>query len=599
MRTLSAPGVPLDSAPRTAPKRFATRRAAESFLWTVALSAAVAATLAWQVVQARNDPALGEPTLGFLLSWALTGATVGLLLGSINALLAGFVSSRRVHAVVVLLSIAGAVHALREGAREPATTASYPTAGVLETSGVPATGPDLVLVTVDTLRHDHLGFAGYDRPVSPSLDALAARGRVFEGIAQAPATRSSMASLMVGLYPHVVEHERHRRGEGEDGAFVADGFHLLAERLRAGGYETAAFVTNPHLRADNGFGQGFDHFDETALFGYGSEGRRRDADDAVDLALKWLSERSSSKPFFLWLHLLDPHHPYEPREAGPWEDPTSPDFAELDAEYRGWSVEAITEHLQGLSSGARSFREGELDYLVGRYDAEIRQTDRALGRLVDALDRSPRGLDDTLVIVTADHGEEFMDHGGLLHSHTLYDELVRVPFVVSGPGFPSGEDGGLARLIDVAPTLLHAASLPTPGLAGRALQAPTAEEPTALSFRSLAEVSFRAGSSKLFTRYSTPSMACRSGHAWRDLRDLFAARYGRGRRALGDQTRLFDLATDPRELSPVVDRSRLHPLLCRLEETWEEHPVLVLERTETPGLDAQARKTLEALGYVG
>src|SRR5262249_42676698 len=186
----------------------------------------------------------------------------------------------------------------------------------------------------------------------------------------------SMAALMTGLYPHVVDHtfELHQRR----GPFVDPAFHSIAERLATGGYHTAGFVSNLFLRARNGFAPGFEHYDDTSgMYFWGANGRTRRADDAVDPALAWLAPAQA--PFFRSVHLMDPHPPYEPAAPAPWEAAEPATFAAFEEAYGTLDIPGYTRRLEELGTGRRPFQPGELAYLVGRYDAEIWQSDRAIG----------------------------------------------------------------------------------------------------------------------------------------------------------------------------------------------------------------------------
>lgn len=593
--------------------------------FTLLLAAAAAGLLAYQVIARDRHPFLEEPSVGGLLPWMGTAALAALPIALVAAVVAALTRRIAWSLVLSVLLLFGGFHWLRESVsdeKKVERTLSYPEWEALAPSfaspdaaaldaaaeSPSAERPNIVLITIDTLRWDHMGYAGYERETSPRIDALARRGTIFEhGLAQAPATRSSMASMMTGLYPHVIEIERGRGGRGRQGAFVSDGFHLLAERLGAAGYDTAAFITNPYLRAVNGFGQGFETYDESALYGGVGETRLRNAADVVDAAERWLDERrlperSSTAPFFLWVHILDPHHPYESVEPGPWEDVESERFQAFDADYRAMAVDAMTAHFEALAAGETEWREGELEYLIGRYDAEILWSDRQVGRLLERLEDAGATLENTVVVVTSDHGEEFLDHGGLLHSHTLHDELVRVPFVVAGPGFEAGvRSGDQARLIDIAPTALAAAGLTPPAadmLDGVPLQDAEAE-PSAdgLSFLSLVEVALRTPERKLLGDFRTYDLMCRSDgfEPYEDLRGLFVARYRHGIKP----GRVFDIAADPGETDAIDDAAEVHRMQCRLADKLAAHPPVVLQTTAgAEGLSDEDREQLRALGYV-
>ena len=408
------------------------RRFATGVAVTTAALGSFGAALAVAAVVRVHLPVLdwGE-RVRLVLRWTAVGALGGLGVGVAAGLLSGFVARRWVRGILVgLLVAASIVPVLLAGRRSPSVPWSalgapreYPP---LAERRAPPGAPNLVLVTIDTLRHDHLQLYGYERPTAPHLAVLARGGTVFEAaVAQAPETLHSLASLMTGLYPHVLDKEFEDRGQA--GSFIGSGFHTLAERLAAGGYDTAGFVSNLYLKQENGFGQGFRHFDDrSGMFWWGPKGRWKRAEHVVEPALAWL-ERAES-PFFLWVHVMDPHHPYEPASAGPWEDGSR--AAPHAAAYGALSIRGYTQRLKDLRAGRPRATPEELAYLVGRYDAEILQVDRELARLHQRLES--RGFDErnTVLIVTADHGEEFVDHGGMLHGHSLFDELIRVPLVM-------------------------------------------------------------------------------------------------------------------------------------------------------------------------
>ncbi|MEL7058497.1 MAG: sulfatase [Acidobacteriota bacterium] len=595
--------------------------------------AALAGLLMAQVIRRGLHPYLEQVSLAALGPWFIAGALAALPIALAAGLLAAVVRGRRGLAlaagggfVLLTLGFLGLRDAadarsatdrppsdattLEPGEAAAAALAVYPAWQEVGDAIDASSDPDrvnVVVITIDALRWDRLGFAGHDRPTSPQIDALAARGTIFEhGLAQAPATRASMASMLAGLYPHVLEIERGQRGGG---AFVADGFHLLAERLAAAGYATAGVITNPYLRATNGFGQGFEFFDESTVFGHDRVGRTRNAAEATDVALRWLRRRVDDRPFFLWLHLLDPHHPYEPAEAAPWEPIDTAPWQALDAEYRALSVANQTARFEALADGSRTLQPGELDYLLGRYDAEIRFTDLQIGRLLNGLEAADATLENTLVLLTADHGEEFLDHGGMLHSHTLYDELIRVPFIAAGPGFAAGARiEGQARLIDVPPTALWAAGVRRKnafaGLAGTPLQtSKRVEAQEGLSFLSLVEVAYRTPEAKMIGPISQAyDRLCLSDGVTpvSDLVELFAVRYGPPPRPLSDYElgRTLDLTRDPRESAAVEDPAVLHRLRCRSSASLAAHrPVRVTSEGGAKGLSEEDLQRLRALGY--
>lgn len=295
-------------------------------------------------------------------------------------------------------------------------------AGMLLTSCRPAglRPVNVVLVTIDTLRADRLGCYGYAKIRTPNLDRLAQRGVLFEhAMAQAPLTAPSHASIFTGLNPttHQVR---------DSGGFILQPSHTtLAEILQAKGWDTAAFVGSAVLKNRFGFEQGFSHYDDqmpqSGPAAMAVEFPERRAAAVVDRALAWLNSRSG-RPYFLWVHVFDPHSPY---------DPPPP--------FRG-------------------------------YDGEVAYTDQQLGRLFDAVERKSPG--NTLIAVLSDHGESLSEHGEYTHGVFLYDSTLRIAFLVAGPGVPAGlRVKPQVRSIDLLPTILDLlGGKPPQGIHGTSLR---------------------------------------------------------------------------------------------------------------------------------
>jgi choline-sulfatase len=293
--------------------------------------------------------------------------------------------------------------------------------------------PHVLLVTIDTLRADHLGCYGDKGAETPVLDGLAAGGTRFAvAVAHVPLTTPSHASILTGLTPL-------RHGIRDNGGFaLPEGIPTLATLLHGAGYRTAAFVSGFPLDRRFGLGRGFDTYDDRLP--YGDDPRRaayveRRADATTEAALHWLAGVATDQapPWLLWVHYFDPHAPYEPP--------------------------------------------GELAARFAQrpYDGEIAFVDRQLGRLLRGLEE--KGLAArTLVLVTSDHGESLGEHGEETHGVFIYDSTVRVPWIMSGPGVPRGRVATtVARGIDVTPTLLDLAGQPVPAsMEGRSLKKATA-----------------------------------------------------------------------------------------------------------------------------
>jgi arylsulfatase A-like enzyme/Tfp pilus assembly protein PilF len=265
---------------------------------------------------------------------------------------------------------------------------------------------NLLLVTIDTLRADHLGAYGDADAATPTLDGLARRGfRFLSAHTTAPLTGPAHATILTGLYPP-------SHGVRDNATFVLGREHpTLATLLRQRGYETAGFIAGLPLISAFGFSQGFDTFNESFhAFPIGGEAKRP-GNEVADAVLAWL-QAPHRTPFFLWVHFYDPHAPYRP----------PPPFA-------------------------APFQERP-------YDGEIAFTDFELGRILDGLAATGR-QGDTLVAVLADHGEALGEHGERTHAVLIYESTLRIPFLIAGPGVPQGGSSGVGvGTVDVLPTLL-------------------------------------------------------------------------------------------------------------------------------------------------
>jgi arylsulfatase A-like enzyme len=313
--------------------------------------------------------------------------------------------------------------------------------------------PNIILITVDTLRADHLKAYGYDRPTSPWLGRLAKEGVLFErAYGGSSWTVPSMATIFTGLYPfqHGVDRGLVQRGEVTRQPALGPEHQTLAEQLKGAGYSTYGVATNTHLTEQLGFAQGFDHFEHQ---GYAP------AADIHDVVANWATELRSSEPYFLWLHFFDPHDKYVPRR--PWVEDFDimaakevPELAaqsalERDRRLREWSTKVMTT----MRRAEETKTPAVLSTLETLYDSEIRYTDRWIRKIMDLIEPSP----DTVVVFTSDHGEEFRDHGDLGHRTTLYNEQTRIPLVISAPGrIPAGSRiAETVTLTDLLPTLVH------------------------------------------------------------------------------------------------------------------------------------------------
>lgn len=351
--------------------------------------------------------------------------------------------------------------------------------------------PNIVLISIDTLRADRVGAYDRTRETTPNLDRLAREGVVFDGAySNASWTLPAHASMLTGLEPfaHGAIREQDR---------LASGIETLAERLRQAGYDTQAWVgTDPfgYVGAAFGFAAGFEqyrHYPHPERFRSSVIARAVDGEilrttgrnvgnarAEIDSVVRWL-RASRGAPFFLFLHFYDVHSktavlPYE--APPPFRDRFCPGQADGLAACR--EGRCATDRLIAMSSGSEPpFRDEELEIVQCLYDGGVAFVDHELGRLFFELDA--QGLaETTVVVVTSDHGEAFFEHGAPLHT-TLHEEVVRVPLIVRAPGGAAGKRaGGLVTLADVAPTLLELAGLePGKELQGRSLAAVLREWP--------------------------------------------------------------------------------------------------------------------------
>jgi len=327
-------------------------------------------------------------------------------------------------------------------------------------AGAPELAPrgPIIVIAIDTLRADHLGLYGYERDTSPRLDALAMEGTVFEhAFATASWTLPSMTSLLTGTWPreHGAGYSRARNGRRRFSR-LREEVPTLAELLRDVGYATGAVANVGFMSPRFGFGRGFDTYDWVSS----TDEESRRAGESVDRALAWIDDNDDG-PFFFMLHLFDPHRHFD----------APPPF-------RGKFTEAYRDRygdtLATLESRIEAERQSDLEFHVAAYDEEIAYTDDQVGRFVDGL--RERGLwDQALVVLTADHGESLHDHGERGHGGTLYNELIRVPFVVWGVGPTGMRERAPVSLVDFVPTALQWAGAPAPpGLPGTSLLGPLA-----------------------------------------------------------------------------------------------------------------------------
>ena len=441
-------------------------------------------------------------------------------------------------------------------------------------SARPAAAGDRVsvlLITIDTLRADHMSSYGYRRPTSPRMDAFARRGAVFEqAYTYWPKTRGSFVGIMTGRFAS-------QTGYSKSHPLLLGWNPTLASVLKDAGYETVATVDNPNVASSLGYARGFDRYRET--WEEKSLATEMDRTRAITGdGVRYLGQAKPERPFLLWLHYVNPHAPYEP--PAPW------DTAFLDAEA---SRGPVLRPVDGFHGGVPRpwWVPGKgLGWYVAQYDGEIAAVDAEVGKLLEALDGSAV-RDRTLVVITSDHGESLGEHDFYFdHGENLFDPSMRIPLLLAGPGVAPGQRTDvLATTLDLVPTVLDAVKVSyPPDLAGVSLL------PAARGER-------RPERSRLQGQNDRNLMG-----AWDQRFKIVATPSDEGARYA-----LYDRATDPGE---TRDATRAHP-----ERAREERRELELFRERSDGwmvktrrllegqsgeerLSAEACEKLKAMGYV-
>ena len=398
--------------------------------------------------------------------------------------------------------------------------------------------PNVLFLSIDTLRADHLGFHGWPRPTSPNLDALAAKSVVFENAQSSSSwTLPSLASLMTSMQAsaHACEQIASR---------LDPSYPTCAEILRDAGYDTAFVASHLFLSAGYGLQQGFTHVDTRIL----QDETAITSPAVTDWGLAWLENKAAADdgvPWFLWLHYFDPHAPYLVHEG-------------------------ISERF-GTDSD------------IDRYDGEIAFTDLHLGRLLDAFERLGFA-ENTIVVIVADHGEEFGEHGIQGHGYDLHEEVVRVPLVVRAPGIAPRRVQAVVPTVDVMPTLLDlCGARPRREIEGKSLLPLLQGRPDPA----------REAVSEVRWQFGQDMKSLRSG-AWK----LIDSRRGTNAVEL-----LYEKEADRAETANVLEAHPevAGPLRARLGERLEASRTISTgyEHRKTSTLTPAEEERLRQLGYAG
>lgn len=404
-----------------------------------------------------------------------------------------------------------------------------------------AAGFNVLIVTLDTTRADHLGCYGFDDAQTPALDGMAARGVLFtDAVTSAPITLPSHASIFTGLDPP-------NHGVRDNGEFKLEDEQItLAEILSEHGYETAAFTSAFVLDARFGLDQGFEHYDAniggSRSPAFADNANQRPAGNVTRAAVDWLNAREQDRPFFAWVHYYDPHAPYAPPAA---------------------------------------YKDAFGDQL---YDGEIAYMDSQIARLLTALDAG--GLtENTLVIVVADHGEGLGEHEEATHAMLAYDSVMRVPLIISNPALMKEAhvvDDRVVSVTDIFPTVFELLGIDTaPPGDGISLLSAQTDPDRAIYFESV------------------------TGYLDQGWAPLFGLRRHQDKYIQAPRPEFYDLAADPDELDNThemvagSDARARDQLASELAARLDEWPSLSRIATTTDQLDEETLERLQSLGYAG
>ena len=416
---------------------------------------------------------------------------------------------------------------------------------LLVTTAVSAETPNVILISIDTLRADHLGMYGHPHDTSPNLDALAEKSLVFDDmLTEIPLTGPAMCAMLSSLYPRMT-------GATRNGLRLPDEVITVPQVFKDAGYETLCVTSNWTLKDKlSGLARGFDvyedDFHKKRWFFLKSE---RDADEVTKLALDLLEERDESKPLFAWFHYSDPHAPYK-------------------------------NHRRHRTSKKSDYPDDRGAKIKVKYDSEIRYTDAEIQKVLRVLP-----TENTFIIFVADHGESLWEHGYLGHGRRIFQTGLHVPLTIHGPGVNPGRTNVPARGIDLAPTLLGIAKLPVPEMMlGRDLLNDEVPMERVRVMETYGGAVPNLGITKSLMAESDAQRQAVVYQGWKYITG-------------GDDDQLYHIAEDPMEETNLLDREPDRSAEFRtILEQWDK---------ATPrNLDNDAQLTdddieaLESLGYV-
>lgn len=425
---------------------------------------------------------------------------------------------------------------------------------------------NVVLISIDTLRADHVGCYGYIRNTTPMIDILAEKGVVFNNaISTSSWTAPAMASLFTSLLPsgHNIKHGVCKSGNIYGQEILDTSFTTIAEVLKENGMITLGVSSNPHLTKELGFAQGFDNFTSYNF---------KSAEEVTGAALKCLAHQRKGSPFFLWVHYFDPHWPYSKHE--PWIYTYAPNYNDELKQFYSKNLPKVRVEA-GIEKGTNI-----LQSFVALYDSEINYVDQCVGKLLDVVDNK----ENTMVILVSDHGEAFLEHDTLDHGYQLYEESIHVPLIIKCPDIKpvSMSFNTPCSIIDIPPTILDWLNI----------QNNDTFEGKSLLPLITGKVSDEANEShQIFfselNRFGKNMISLRKGK-WKYINDL---KY--------KKEELYDLASDPSETNNSIGKKPF--LRNEMRKTLSKWLLTVRKqklKVKRAKLDVESVEKLKSLGYV-
>lgn len=435
------------------------------------------------------------------------------------------------------------------------------TAGVLVLKNLRGKDRDfnIILISIDTLRADHLGCYNYYRNTSPAVDKFREDGVLFRHcIAQSPSTLTSHASILTSLIPS------HHGAFYTRGQALPDNIKTMAELLKEKGYRTISFNDGGQIAPQFGLNQGFDKYESMSDK---IKAEHLNFKRVVTKTMTWLDQNPDEK-FFLFLHTYETHHPYTPKKR---------QLKLFESNYKGdlnWQI--TVEMIERINKGEIKLTDEDKQHIINTYDAEIRSMDESFGLLIDYL-KKKKLYDNTLIIFISDHGEEFGEHGiWAMHSHTLFNDQLHVPLLIKLPGskFASRKIDHLVRGIDILPTVMD--------LLG---------EKMSKDFEGVSLVSLMKG---------IPPKKLVFAISQRDMQQTYVSPYWSvmTRKWKLYDAKLYDLLNDPAELKDIA---RTHE---DLKTSLQKYALKYIKRRDKKFsakkvvLDDNLREKLKSLGYL-